>query len=129
MRPNDDQIREAMARCSVFASASEYEAFGIAAIEGLSAGLLPLLSDIGSFSDIVERTKVGVIANFDHPEKAVEAFLAAWTAWTETTKNPSKVPSTPPVRSIGNSQWIASMPFTSEPPDIRSKGFSASTSA
>jgi alpha-1,3-mannosyltransferase len=81
VRPNDDQIREAMARCSVFASASEYEAFGIAAIEGLSAGLLPLLSDIGSFSEIVERTKVGVIANFDHPEKAAEAFLAAWTAW------------------------------------------------
>ena len=66
VRPNDEQIRQAMSGCSVFASASEYEAFGIAAIEGLSAGLMPLLSDIGSFSDIVERTKVGVIANFDH---------------------------------------------------------------
>ena len=42
---------------------------------------MPLLSDIGSFSDIVERTKVGVIANFDHPEEAVETFLAAWTDW------------------------------------------------
>jgi alpha-1,3-mannosyltransferase len=81
VRPNDEQIRQAMSRCSVFASASEYEAFGIAAIEGLSAGLMPLLSDIGSFSDIVERTKVGVIANFDHPEKAVGTFLAAWTDW------------------------------------------------
>jgi len=82
VRPSDDELRRAMSRSSVFASASEYEAFGIAAIEGLSAGLMPLLSDIRSFGDIVEAAEVGVIVDFDHPDKAVATFLAAWTAWS-----------------------------------------------
>jgi alpha-1,3-mannosyltransferase len=78
IRPDDAQIRQAMSQCSVFVSASEYEAFGIAAIEGLSAGLSPLLSNIPSFRDLVDRTKVGVIVDFDRPDHAVETFLAQW---------------------------------------------------
>jgi alpha-1,3-mannosyltransferase len=82
--PSDEQIRQAMWRCSVLGSASEYEAFGIAAIEGLSAGLLPLLSDIPSFRDLVQRTGVGAIVDFDHPDRAVEAFLAEWAQWSRS---------------------------------------------
>jgi alpha-1,3-mannosyltransferase len=82
--PSDEQIRQAMSRCSVLGSASEYEAFGIAAIEGLSAGLLPLLSDIPSFRDLVRRTGVGAIVDFDHPDRAVEAFLAEWAQWSRS---------------------------------------------
>jgi alpha-1,3-mannosyltransferase len=83
IRPSDQQLRDVLSRCSVFASASEYEAFGIAAIEGLSAGLLPLLSDIGSYQDLVERTKIGMTVDFDRPDHAVDAFLAQWTAWSQ----------------------------------------------
>src|SRR5262249_1892808 len=76
--PSDKQIRRAMSRCSVLASASEYEGFGIVAIEGLSAGLLPLLSDIPSFRDLVLRTGAGCIVDFDRPDRAVDTFLAEW---------------------------------------------------
>ena len=83
VRPSDQQLRLAMSRCSVFASASEYEAFGIAAIEGLSAGLLPLLSDIPSFRDLVRNSKVGIVVDFDRPDHAVEMFLAHWADWSQ----------------------------------------------
>lgn len=82
--PSNEEIRQAMSKCSVLASASEYEAFGIAAIEGLSAGLLPLLSDIPSFRDLVRRTGVGAIVDFDHPDRAVETFLAEWAQWSRS---------------------------------------------
>ena len=35
------------------ASASEYEGFGVAAVEGMSAGLFPVLSDIPTFRNLV----------------------------------------------------------------------------
>jgi alpha-1,3-mannosyltransferase len=82
IRPSDERIRQAMSQCSVLASASEYEAFGIAAIEGLSAGLLPLLSDIPSFRDLARRTNVGIVVDFDQPDRAVQAFLAQWAEWS-----------------------------------------------
>jgi len=81
IRPDDARIRQAMSQCSVFVSASEYEAFGIAAIEGLSAGLSPLLSDIPAFHDLVDRTKVGLVVDFDQPDLAVDSFLARWDSW------------------------------------------------
>ena len=53
--PDDDKVRQLMGRCSVIASASEYEGFGVAAVEGMSAGLFPLLSDIPTFRRLVTR--------------------------------------------------------------------------
>jgi alpha-1,3-mannosyltransferase len=82
MQPSDERLRQAMTHCSVYASASEYEAFGIAAIEGMSAGLMPLLSDIPAFHDLVEGTKVGVTVDFDQPERAATVFTQQWNAWT-----------------------------------------------
>jgi alpha-1,3-mannosyltransferase len=87
IRPDDAQIRRAMSQCSVFVSSSEYEAFGIAAIEGLSAGLSPLLSNIPSFRDLVERTKVGTIVDFDRPDRAVDTFLAQWDTRAQNPKH------------------------------------------
>jgi alpha-1,3-mannosyltransferase len=76
--PNEDEIRQLMRRCSVIASASEYEGFGVAAIEGMSAGLFPLLSRIPTFRDLVARTGVGMLVDFCNPETAVDAFINKW---------------------------------------------------
>ena len=62
--PDDDNVRHLMGRCSVFASASEYEGFGVAAVEALSAGLFPLLSDIPAFRRLVSRVGVGMIVDY-----------------------------------------------------------------
>jgi alpha-1,3-mannosyltransferase len=76
--PTDEQMRTAMGRSSIFVSASEYEGFGIAAVEGLSAGLYPVLSDIGAFRSLVRATGLGLLADFNDASSAARAFVAAW---------------------------------------------------
>jgi alpha-1,3-mannosyltransferase len=83
VRASDAALREQMRRSSLFASASEYEAFGIAPVEGLSAGMIPLLSDIHSYKSVVEGAKIGLNVDFDQPEAAVEAFLPYWASVKE----------------------------------------------
>jgi alpha-1,3-mannosyltransferase len=78
VRASDEVLQERMGQSSIFASASEYEAFGIAPVEGLSAGMIPLLSDIHSYSSVVASTGIGINVDFDNPEKAVDQFLSYW---------------------------------------------------
>ncbi|HZH27899.1 MAG TPA: glycosyltransferase family 4 protein [Azospirillaceae bacterium] len=71
---SDGELRTVLAGCSVAVSASEYEGFGIAVVEGMSAGLLPLLNDIPSFRRIHEGSGVGLVVDFAAPDAAAEAF-------------------------------------------------------
>lgn len=77
--PTDEAVREAIARASVFLSASDYEGFGLVAIEGLSAGLWPILSEIPPYVHLVERTGLGTLTNFADPDAAARRFLADWS--------------------------------------------------
>ena len=76
--PSDEAIRQRMGQCSVVASASEYEGFGLAVIEGMSAGMYPLLSDIPAFRRLVAQTGIGAILDYDKPEAAAARFLETW---------------------------------------------------
>jgi alpha-1,3-mannosyltransferase len=76
--PKDDEISRLIGRCSVIVSSSDYEGFGIAAVEGMSAGLFPLLSDIAPFERLVASSAVGMNVNFSDPETAAAAFLLRW---------------------------------------------------
>ena len=76
--PSDRTVREAMAQASVFLSASEYEGFGLVAIEGLSAGLWPVLNNIPPYLHLIERTGLGTLANFADADAAARRFLADW---------------------------------------------------
>lgn len=67
---SDEEIRTQLGRASFVASASEYEGFGMTLVEGLSAGLVPLASNIPSFEAIVERAGVGQMLDFTQPEAA-----------------------------------------------------------
>ena len=70
------------------ASSSDYEGFGIAAIEGMSAGLFPLLSDIAPFKRLVASSGIGLNVNFDTPDVAAMAFQKEWQ---QITKNYASV--------------------------------------
>jgi len=76
--PADEEIRLLLGGCSVLASSSDYEGFGLVAAEGLSAGLLPVLSDIAVFRRLVEQTGAGMVLDFAQPERAAANFLARW---------------------------------------------------
>lgn len=73
--PTDAEIRDVMGRSSIFVSASEYEGFGLAVVEGLSAGLYPVLSDIEAFRAQVGATRIGKLLRFDDPVAAARAFV------------------------------------------------------
>ncbi len=53
-----------------FASASQYEGFGISAVEAMAAGLVPILNSIAPFKRFVKNGENGFIADFGNAEKA-----------------------------------------------------------
>ncbi len=75
--PTDATVKALLRDCSFVASASEYEGFGVAAIEGMSAGLIPILSDIPPFRRLAARTGLGLIVDYADPETSAHVLLDA----------------------------------------------------
>jgi alpha-1,3-mannosyltransferase len=73
--PTDAMVNALMGSCSFLASSSDYEGFGVAAIEGMSAGLIPLLSDIPPFRRLVARTGLGMVIDYSAPDIAARGLL------------------------------------------------------
>lgn len=65
--PTDAQLGALIQKSSVYACASSYEGFGLAAVEAASAGLFPLLSRIPPFEDTVRRLGYGMLVDFERP--------------------------------------------------------------
>ena len=73
--PTDGTVKALMKSCSFLASASDYEGFGLTAIEGMSAGLIPLLSDIPPFRRLVANTGLGTIIDYTAPDSGARSLL------------------------------------------------------
>jgi alpha-1,3-mannosyltransferase len=76
--PSDDTVHQVMGQCSVIVSASSYEGFGLAAVEGMSAGLFPVLSDIPPFRHLLDQHGVGLLVDFTNTDAAAERFHSQW---------------------------------------------------
>ncbi|PWC26565.1 glycosyltransferase family 4 protein [Teichococcus aestuarii] len=61
VNPSIAELRGLIGQASFFASASEHEGFGLATVEALAAGLIPVLSDIPSFSAFLSEAGCGVM--------------------------------------------------------------------
>lgn len=72
--PSDEQLRQLIGRSSSYICASSYEGFGLAAVEGASAGLFPVLSDIPPFRNTLERIGYGEIIDFADPESWPDSY-------------------------------------------------------
>jgi alpha-1,3-mannosyltransferase len=75
--PSDTEIATLIGQSSVYASASTYEGFGLAAIEGASAHLYPLLNDIAPFRRTVKQLGFGQVVDFTDPATARD-FARDW---------------------------------------------------
>lgn len=82
-----DLENEAIARllqeCSLFVSASEYEGFGLVAVEAMSAGLKPVLNGNDAYRLLGERHAGIALADFADAEAAAQAIDAAFRALAE----------------------------------------------
>ncbi len=88
---SNEEIRTLMARCSVFLSASEYEGFGIAAVEAMAAGLYPFLNDIAPYRTLVGKTNYGSIVDFASPDAAARQILSTWDSIDDFTTTRSEL--------------------------------------
>ena len=73
---DDAALRALISQASYVASASRYEGFGLSVIEGMSAGLVPILRPIPPFQRLVERTGSGLLVDMDDPFGAARQVRA-----------------------------------------------------
>ena len=75
---SDGAIRDILGQCSLFASASEYEGFGLVAVEAMSAGLMPLLHPNQAYRDLATRHCQVRICDFEDAEAAARTINSAF---------------------------------------------------
>ena len=78
--PDDAALAACIAQASYFLCRSRHEGFGLAAVEALSAGLTPLLSDIPPFRSLVAHAGVGLLLAPDAEATAAGRLLALHAA-------------------------------------------------
>jgi len=59
-------------RCGFYVSASRFEGFGMALIEAMSAGLIPVVQDNPAFAELVRGAGVGTLTDFSDPARAAD---------------------------------------------------------
>ncbi|MGV3551484.1 glycosyltransferase family 4 protein [Rhizobium sp.] len=75
---DNGEIRKYLGRASIFASASEYEGFGLVAIEAMSAGLVPVLENNTAYRILAGRHDDIRLSDFTRPDVAASAIEAAY---------------------------------------------------
>ena len=78
--PTDADLRSLLGQAGYFVCLSQYEGFGLAAVEALSAGLFPILSDIEPFRRLISTSGLGLLVDPDQPDAAAAVIAASGLA-------------------------------------------------
>jgi alpha-1,3-mannosyltransferase len=70
----EKELMEKYSTAHVFASASEYESFGITALEALATGTICVLQHIPTFHHFITDCKVGYTVDYNQPMETSTAF-------------------------------------------------------
>jgi alpha-1,3-mannosyltransferase len=81
---SNDDVRKVLAQSSLFVSASEYEGFGLVAVEAMSAGLVPVLHGNEAYQALAARHQGVVVTDFSRSELAASAIEAAFQRLSST---------------------------------------------
>ncbi len=74
---NDERLRSELAMAEAFVSAATYEGFGLAMLEAMAAGLVPVVNDIEAFRDVIDDGRNGFIADYADHEGAAKVLTDA----------------------------------------------------
>lgn len=83
-------VRDLIGEASLFVSASEYEGFGIALVEAMSAGLVPVVHPNASFTDLAARHPGIALCDFADPAAAARAVREAYGALAARGQPPAE---------------------------------------
>lgn len=72
----DHEIHHLLSQAHLFVSTASYEGFGIAALEAMSSGTVPILTPVGIYPEIIEHGRNGFIYPFTH-QTALKNFRSA----------------------------------------------------
>jgi alpha-1,3-mannosyltransferase len=74
---SEERLLELLSTHSFFVSASQFEGFGVSAIEAMASGLVPILNNIPTFRGFVKNGNNGFTVDFADAKKAAIAMEAA----------------------------------------------------
>ncbi len=74
------EVRELLSQSSLFVSASEYEGFGLVAVEAMSAGLVPVLNANDAYRALAARHPGVAVSDFSRPDAAAQVVEGAYQA-------------------------------------------------
>lgn len=83
--PENNRIRDLLADSSLFVSASEYEGFGLVAVEAMGAGLVPVLHPNDAYRALSRKHGDIVLADFSSPEAAASTIRTAFETFASST--------------------------------------------
>lgn len=72
---SERDLKEAYSKAHFFVSASEYEGFGIVAVEALASGTPCILNKIPSFEEILDSQNIGILVDFNNTDEAATQIM------------------------------------------------------
>ncbi len=72
---SDEQLRAELAAAEIFVSASRYEGFGLALLEAMAVGVIPVVNKIEAFRGVIADGQDGFLANYMRPDVASQTLV------------------------------------------------------